>query len=208
MMPEMDGYELARALKGDERTSHIPLILLTARAASESRIEGLETGADDYLTKPFEARELLARIRNLLNVRRRLKEKFGKGIELKPGEVEVTSLDDEFLKRVMTAVERNMRREAFTVDHLAHDVFLSRMQLYRKLMALTNLTPSDFIRRMRLERARDLLQKHGGTVAEVAESVGFSNHSHFAHCFHQQFGILPGEVRRHHQIHTPAETTP
>ena len=196
MMPEMDGYELTRALKEDERTSHIPVILLTARAESESRIEGLETGADDYLTKPFDAKELLTRIQNLIGLRRKLREKFSRGAELRPGEVAITSLDDVFLNRVMAAVEKNMAREEFAVEDFAREVLLSRIQLYRKLHALTNMTPAEFIKRMRLQRARELLEKNAGTVAEIADSVGFANHSYFAHCFREQFGVLPGELRR------------
>jgi DNA-binding response OmpR family regulator/anti-sigma regulatory factor (Ser/Thr protein kinase) len=196
MMPGMDGYELTRALKEDERTSHIPVILLTARAESESRIKGLETGADDYLTKPFDAKELLTRIRNLIELRRKLREKFSRGVELKPGEVAVTSLDDLFLNRVMAAVEKNMAREEFVVEDFAREVFLSRIQLYRKLRALTNMTPVEFIKRMRLQRARELLEKNFGTVAEIADSVGFSNHSYFARCFQEQFGVPPAELRR------------
>ena len=196
MMPKKDGYEVCRTLKLDEKTSHIPIILLTAKAASENKIEGLETGADDYLIKPFEPKELLTRIRNLIDLRQKLRVKFSKGVELKPGEVAITSLDDAFLKRVMAAIEANMGRENFEVEGLAQAVFLSRIQLYRKLRALTNLTPADFIRRMRLQRAKELLEKNAGTVAEIADSVGFGNHSHFAHSFKEQFGILPGEVRR------------
>jgi signal transduction histidine kinase/DNA-binding response OmpR family regulator/ligand-binding sensor domain-containing protein len=196
MMPKKDGYEVCKTLKFDEKTSHIPIILLTAKAASENKIEGLEIGADDYLIKPFEPKELLSRIRNLIELRQKLRVKFSKGVELKPGEVAITSLDDAFLKRVMTAVEANMRKEDFEVEDLAQAVFLSRVQLYRKLRALTNLTPADFIRRMRLQRAKELLEKNAGTVAEIADSVGFSNHSHFAHLFKEQFGILPGDVRR------------
>jgi signal transduction histidine kinase/ligand-binding sensor domain-containing protein/DNA-binding response OmpR family regulator len=198
MMPVMDGFELCAAMKSDECTSHIPVILLTAKAESASRIEGLQTGADDYLTKPFEAPELLSRVRNLIALRRMLREKFARGVELKPGEVAVTSLDDAFLKRVMTAVEAKIAEEDFPVEDLAREVNLSRIQLYRKLRALTGLTPARFVRRMRLQRARELLEKNVGTVAEIADSVGFTNHSHFAHCFKEQFGMLPGELRSHH----------
>ncbi|MEW6511068.1 MAG: two-component regulator propeller domain-containing protein [Bacteroidota bacterium] len=196
MMPAMDGYELCRALKQDERTSHIPVILLTARAATESKIEGLATGADDYLTKPFEAPELLARISNLIEGRRLLREKWSKTVALRPGEVAVTSLDDPFLRRVMASVQTNMGKASYGVDELAHDACLSRSQLHRKLVALTNLPPAEFTRRMRLLRARDMLDKNAGTVAEVAEYVGFSDASYFAHAFQKEFGVLPSEVRR------------
>ena len=196
MMPEMDGYELTRALKHDERTSHIPVILLTARAASESKIEGLETGVDDYLTKPFDARELLTRIRNLIEIRRQLRKKFSTHVVLKPGEVAVPSIDDVLLKRIMETVEKRMGDEKFGVEELARLVSLSRRQLDRKLLGLTNLSPAEFIRYMRLQRAHDMLKKNTGSVAEIAFQVGFSSPSHFSSSFHHQFGFPPSEVQR------------
>jgi DNA-binding response OmpR family regulator len=196
MMPEMDGYELTRALKQDERTSHIPVILLTARAASENKIEGLETGADDYLTKPFDAKELLTRIRNLIEIRRQLRKKFSAGTVLKPGEVAVPSIDDALLKRIMEAVEGEMGDEGFGVEQLARQVALGRRQLERKLLGLTNLSPAEFIRYMRLQRAHALLMKNAGSVAEIAFQVGFGSPSHFSTSFHQQFGFPPSEVQR------------
>ena len=139
MMPEMDGMELCRALKQDVRTSHVPVILLTARAGTDSKIEGLEIGADDYVTKPFDSKELVARVRNLIEQRRQLRKKFSAGVVLKPGEVAVSSLDDALLKKVMEAVEKNIGNEDFGVDDLAREAFLSRTHLNRKLHALTNL---------------------------------------------------------------------
>lgn len=115
---------------------------------------------------------------------------------LKPGEVKVESLEDKFLNKVMFAVENHISAEQFDVEQLAYDTHLSRGQLHRKLKALTNLTPTDFIRCIRLQRARDLLEKRAGTVSEVAYQVGFSNHSYFAKCFKEQFGCLPSEVGR------------
>jgi signal transduction histidine kinase/DNA-binding response OmpR family regulator/ligand-binding sensor domain-containing protein len=196
MMPEMDGYELTRALKHDEKTSHIPVILLTARAASESKIEGLETGADDYLTKPFDAEELVVRIRNLIEIRRELRKKFSVGTVLKPGEVSVPSMDDALLKRIMEKVEENMGDEGFGVEELTRLVALSRRQLQRKILSLTNLSPGGFIRYMRLQRAHALLQKNAAPVAEIGYQVGFSSPAHFSSAFHRQFGIPPSEVRR------------
>jgi signal transduction histidine kinase/DNA-binding response OmpR family regulator/ligand-binding sensor domain-containing protein len=196
MMPKKDGYEVCRTLKLDERTSHIPVILLTAKAASESKIEGLETGADDYLIKPFEPKELLARVKNLIDLRRRLRERFKIAVPLKPGEVAVASMDDVFLKRVMSAVDRHMADESFHTEELAAEVAMSRMQLHRKLTALTNQSPGEFIRYLRLHRGMELLQKGAGTVSEIAYTVGFSDPSYFSKCFHKQFGKAPTEVRR------------
>ena len=195
MMPKMDGYELCKTLKLDEKTSHVPIILLTAKAGQENKIEGLETGADAYLTKPFDAKELLVRIKNLIDLRRKLREKFSVGQVLKPGEIAVTSIDDAFLRKVMGAVEARLSDENFSVEDLAREVAMSRSQLHRKLTALTNQSPSDFIRYMRLHRAMDLLKKNAGTVSETAYVVGFSGVSYFSKCFQEQFGLLPSEVK-------------
>jgi DNA-binding response OmpR family regulator len=193
MMPEMDGMELCRALKQDVRTSHVPVVLLTARAGTESKIEGLETGADDYVTKPFEARELLARVRNLIEQRRELRKKFSAGAVLRPGEVAVTSLDNALLKKAMAYVEQRIGEETLSVDDLARELSVSRATLNRKLQAITNLSPADFIRYLRLQRARELLEKNAGTVAEIAYQVGFVSPSHFSAAFRERFGIPPSE---------------
>jgi DNA-binding response OmpR family regulator/nitrogen-specific signal transduction histidine kinase len=195
MMPEMDGVELCRALKQDVRTSHVPVILLTARAGIDSKIEGLEIGADDYVTKPFDTKELGARVRNLIEQRRQLRAKFSAGVVLKPGEVAVTSLDDALLKKVMEAVEMNIDNEDFGVDDLAREACLSRTHLNRKLQALTNLSPGEFIRYIRLQRAREMLEHGGGSIAEIAYQVGFGNLSHFSASFRERFGLLPSQVR-------------
>jgi DNA-binding response OmpR family regulator/nitrogen-specific signal transduction histidine kinase len=195
MMPEMDGMELCRALKQDVRTSHVPVILLTARAGTDSRIEGFDVGADEYVTKPFNSKELVARVRNLIEQRRLLRKKFSAGVVLKPGEVAVTSLDDTLLTKVMAAVEKNMDDENYGVDDLARDACLSQRQLSRKLLSLTNLSPVEFIRYIRLERARELLEKNAGSVAEIAYQVGFGSPSYFSSCFRERFGMPPSEIR-------------
>ena len=196
MMPKMDGFELCKRLKQDERTSHVPVILLTAKSDSESKIAGLDLGADDYVVKPFDANELHARIVNLIELRRKLRERFSLGHVLKPGEIAVTSIDDLFLQNVIRVVEARMSDEMFSVEDLAHEVNMSRSQLHRKLAALLNLSPSDMIRYMRLHRAMELLQKHAGTVSEIAYSVGFKGVSYFTKCFRDQFKMLPSDVRK------------
>jgi signal transduction histidine kinase/DNA-binding response OmpR family regulator/ligand-binding sensor domain-containing protein len=196
MMPAMDGYEFCKRLKLNERTSHIPVILLTAKAASEDRVEGLETGADDYLVKPFEPKELLARVKNLIVLRRRLRERFSAGQILKPGEITVSSIDDTFLQKVKTIVESHLSEEGFGVEDLSGAVGMSRSQIHRKLTALTGLATGDFIRYLRLHRAMDLLQQNAATISEIAYSVGFSTPAHFSKCFHEQFGRTPSEVRK------------
>ena len=195
MMPRMDGFEVAKILKAEEKTSHIPIVMLTAKAGQESKLEGLEKGADDYITKPFDAKELLIRSRNLIEGRRKLRERFSAARVLKPGEIEVQSLDDAFLQKVKTAVEARMSDEEFSVEDLAKEVSMSRSQLHRKLTAVTNQSPSDFIRYMRLHRAKELLEKNAGSVSEIAFMVGFNTVAYFSKCFHDQFGVVPSEAR-------------
>jgi AraC-like DNA-binding protein len=196
MMPKKDGYELCKALKLDEKTSHIPIILLTAKAGTESKIEGLETGADDYLTKPFDAKELLVRVKNLIDLRRKLRERFSVGQVLKPGDIAVTSIDDAFLQKAMKLVEQRMGDEEFGVEQLRNELGMSRTQLHRKLTALTNQSAGDFIRYMRLQRAKDLLKQNAGTVSEIAYQVGFNSVAYFTKCFREQFGVVPSGARK------------
>jgi DNA-binding response OmpR family regulator len=199
MMPEMDGYELCTRIKTDERTSHIPVILLTALATSEGRLTGLETGADDYLTKPFDTRELDVRIQNLITSRRKLREHFSNQLrqpvmfEIQPSQVEVVSADEKFLHRVTQVVEANMSNELFSVDDFSVEIGMSRMQLHRKLKSLTNHSASDFIRIMRLKRAAQLLEARAGNVTEISYLVGFNSLAYFSKCFHDYFGIQPKE---------------
>ncbi|TAK65757.1 MAG: hybrid sensor histidine kinase/response regulator, partial [Bacteroidetes bacterium] len=197
MMPKMDGYEVCSRLKQDETTSHVPIILLTAKAAKEDKIGGLETGADDYLIKPFDSTELLVRVKNLIESRRKLREKFGKElVALKPAEVVVNTVDRQFLTKVMEAIEQQMGDEQFGVNELADATGLSSKQLQRKLKGLANTTANDFIRSFRLQRAKELLQKDTTTIAEVAYSVGFSSPAYFTKCFSEQFGMTPSEARK------------
>ena len=193
MMPDMDGLELCHQIKTDERTSHIPFLLLTALSAPDKRLEGLETGADDYLTKPFDARELLVRIQNLIASRQRLHERFSREIRVQPKDITVTSADEKFLLRVIKAVEENMANADFTPYQFGLEVGLSRMQLHRKLVALTGQATGDFIRVMRLKRAAQLLEGQAGGVSEIAYGVGFNSMSYFSKCFREQFGVTPNE---------------
>lgn len=191
MMPEMDGYTLCRRLKQSEATSHIPVVLLTAKSSEDSKLEGLETGADDYLTKPFSPKELLTRIRNLIEQRHRLRERYSRMIRVESSFKPATSTDDAFLQRATTAVEKHLANEAYQVDDLAKDIHLSRKQLYRKLLSLTNLSPEKFIRTLRLKRAAQLLGGRTVQVSEAAYQVGFGSASYFAKCFREEFGVLP-----------------
>jgi signal transduction histidine kinase/DNA-binding NarL/FixJ family response regulator len=198
MMPEMDGVELCQKLKTDERTSHIPVIMLTAKASVENRLEGLETGADDYMTKPFNMDELRIRINNLIEQRKKLRERFSKDARLEPKDIAVTSPDEKFLNRTMAIIEENLGDCDFEVTILADEVGMSRMQLFRKLKALTNQTPSEFIRTIRLKRAARLMEKKFGNVAEITYEVGFNNLSYFAKCFKEMYGKSPSEYVKGH----------
>ena len=196
MMPKMDGIQVSKQIKSDERTSHIPVILLTAKADSETKIQGLELGADDYISKPFEMKELLARVRNLIESRKKLQQKFADHVTLLPKKISVTSVDDRFLQKIMSIVENNISNTTFGVEPFAIEVGMSGAQLYRKLRALTGFSPNDFIRHMRLQRASDLLQQKAGNVAEVAYQVGFNNLSYFSKCFKEKFGQTPSEYSK------------
>jgi DNA-binding response OmpR family regulator len=193
MMPGLSGIALCERLKSDTRTSHIPVILLTALATDEGKLKGLETGADDYLTKPFDSRELNLRIRNLIESRRKLRERFSRELNLEPASISVTSTDEKFLQRVMKAVEENMSNCEFSMEDFGSEVGLSRMQLHRKLKALTGKAPGDFLKYIRLKRAAQLLEMQAGNVSEIAYQVGFNNLSYFSKCFKEQFGKTPNE---------------
>lgn len=200
MMPEMDGLSLCAFLKKDERTSHIPIIMLTARAGQDDKIEGLETGADAYLTKPFDARELRAVAANLVQRQQRMQEylmRQGQAFAstwLHPGPVAVPSAEKRFLEKVKATIEQQIGNEFFSVEDLARDVHFSRSQLHRKLKALTGKGPNEIIRSCRLQRAKDLLEQGYGNVSEVAMSVGYSSLSYFTRSFKEAFGRLPSEV--------------
>lgn len=198
MMPEMDGVALCEKLKTDERTSHIPIILLTAKADLESKLEGLQTGADDYLTKPFKLEELQVRIHNLLENRRKLRERFSRQITLNPKEITVTSTDERFLQKALSVVEAHMANAEFDVETFSKEIGMSRAQLHRKLTALSGLSANEFIRSLRLKRAASLLLQHQGNVSEVAYQVGYSSLNYFTKCFRDFHGQTPTEYLRSH----------
>lgn len=196
MMPQKDGIQLCTELKSHPATNHIPIILLTARAAKKDKFIGLDHGADDYLTKPFDESELLVRIRNLLQIRKKLQQKYQKEIWLKPSEVKVTSTQEKFLQQLKEILEKNLSNEVLTAEYLAKTMALSRSQFHRKLKALTNQSTTEFIRTYRLERGAELLKQKFGNVSEVAYEVGFSNRTYFSTCFQKHFGCSPSEYIR------------
>jgi CheY-like chemotaxis protein len=198
MMPVMDGFQFCRKLKSDQRSSHIPLILLTARADMESKLEGLEFGADDYVTKPFDAKELYVRSKNLLEQRRHLREYFQREVDFHPADITVNSMDEQFMQKAVRLIEQYMDDTDFSAERFSREIGMSHQHLNRKLQALTNHSARDFIRTIRLKRAVQLLQKRSDPVTQIAYQVGFNNPSYFAECFRQQFGISPSKYMAQH----------
>ena len=195
MMPKMDGNELSRRIKNDERTSHIPVILLTAKSEQESKLEGLETGADDYLTKPFDTKELLVRIKNLISIRRKLQEKFSGGkIISRQVEKKLSNLDEKFLTKVLEVAETHLSEEEFSIEEFGNEVGMGRVQLHRKLKALTGKSPSLFLRSVRLAKAKKMIEEKQGNISEIAYSVGFSTPIYFTKCFKEEFGYTPSDL--------------
>ena len=192
MMPQMNGLELCSRLKQSTATSHIPVILLTAQTLDEQRIAGYEHGADAYITKPFSAPLLLARIHNLLQSRKQLKQVFGGADEL--AKEEISTPDKEFVSKIRNEIHRNISDNDFGVEQLGAAVDLSRVQLYRKVKALTGLSPVELIRATRVNRARKLIEGGATSVSEVAYQVGFTSPSYFTKCFKDQFGVSPMEL--------------
>lgn len=193
MMPRMDGIELTASIKSDERTSHIPVILLTAKSGRESRIDGLKTGADDYLTKPFSVEELTVRVANLIELRRKLAERYRERIRVHVTSAEEMSLDDKFLMKAKEIVEANMEDVLFSVEKMAEEMSLSRTQLLRKLKALTGLAPNDFIRDLRLQKAAEMIRQKADTITQIGYAVGFNDQSYFSKSFKKEFGETPTE---------------
>lgn len=197
MMPHKNGFEVCEILKKDELTAHIPIILLTAKSAVDSKITGLSLGADDYLTKPFNTEELLARMANLIEQRRRIRlkyahENYSSGPAGMPKHI--TELDRDFIQRFMTLVEQHLSDESISVEDLARQMLLSRVQLHRKMKALTDQNVSDFVRDYRLDRAMAMLRNKEGLVYEVAYKVGFGSEKYFSRAFKEKFGISPSQV--------------
>ncbi len=195
MMPNMDGFELCRRLKADERTSHIPVILLTAKAGSHDRIEGFDIGADDYIMKPFEPEEVKARIRNLIEQRKRIHEHFRKHGLLEIEEKQITPVDQRFLQNALAVITSHISDPAFGVELMAAEMAVSRSLLLKKCEALTGEPPSELIKRTRLSRAARLIEGKFGNVTEIALEVGFNNPSYFTECFRKQFGCPPSHYR-------------
>ena len=196
MMPVMDGLEFTKQLKTNTATSHIPVIMLTAKNLEEHRAEGYEHGADSYITKPFHSKVLLARIENLLRQRQLLKNLYQgtKEAEKEISEAYLEDRDKQFLKQLQAIIQKNLSDSEFGVEDMGQQIGLSRVQLYRKVKAMTGSSVVDLLRKARLAKARRLLETRSMSVSEVAYEVGFSAPSYFTKCFKEEYGMLPGDV--------------
>ena len=196
MMPVMDGLEFTKQLKTNTATSHIPVIMLTAKNLEEHRAEGYEHGADSYITKPFHSKVLLARIENLLRQRQLLKNLYqgSKEAEKEISEAHLEDRDKQFLKQLQAIIQKNLSDSEFGVENMGQQIGLSRVQLYRKVKAMTGSSVVDLLRKARLAKARRLLETRSMSVSEVAYEVGFSAPSYFTKCFKDEYGMLPGDV--------------
>ncbi|NND33757.1 MAG: response regulator, partial [Saprospiraceae bacterium] len=196
MMPLMDGHELSSLLKADERTSHIPIIMLTAKATHDNKLKSLYSGADSYLTKPFNADELEASIQALLQERKRLRKSFSKQLLVSPKDIAVSSVDQKFMERVMQILETEHVDSTFGVPQMQKALTMSKTQLHRKLKAISNQAPGEFLRNFRLQRAAQILSQKGDSVAQVAFTVGFENIPYFTKCFKELFGVSPSQYKK------------
>jgi CheY-like chemotaxis protein len=209
MMPGTDGHALLRALRSSPETDFVPVILLTAQADDEQRLEGLEGGADDYIVKPFEMRELEARVRNIIDSRRRLRARLtsGPGDGARPPAVDspsvapdnISAADRAFMEKLTGIIERRLEDSDFNVTALSREVGMERSRLFRRVRDLFALAPSDLIRRMRVEAGARLLEARSGTVADVAYAVGFNSVAYFRRCFQEAYGATPAAYRDRRQ---------
>lgn len=198
IMPRMDGIELCSTLKADLRTSHIPVIMLTAKTMSENLKEGYDVGADAYITKPFSLDVLIARVANVLQSREKLKEIFSKKFSLESLGIDTTSADERFLQKLYALLEKNLANSEMNLDDFCKEIGMSRANLYRKLKSITDLSPNEFIRNFRLEAAAKILKDSQLSVSDVYVAVGFNSHAYFSNCFKAFYGMSPTEYANQH----------
>ncbi|HYG37742.1 MAG TPA: two-component regulator propeller domain-containing protein [Cytophagales bacterium] len=191
MMPEMDGIEFCSQVKSNLKTSHIPFILLTARTSLIFKFEGLEMGADDYINKPFNVKELQIKVRNHIKAQKKLKEKFTSESIVKPSEITVSSIDEKMLEKALKIVDENISNEMFDIPTFCEELGVSRTMLFAKIKAWTNLTPNEFIQVMRIKRAAQLLEQNKLNVAQIGFKVGFRNPKYFSKCFQRYYTVTP-----------------
>jgi signal transduction histidine kinase/DNA-binding response OmpR family regulator len=199
MMSEMDGMEMFRRLREDERTSHIPLIMLTSRADRESKLEGLLTGADEYITKPFDSEEVRIRIRNLIRQRERMQEQFNRAYFLENKNIRLQSADERFLAKAKDILEEHLSDPDFNVEKFSYQLGISRMQLHRKCKGLANQSPGEFIQKLRLKHSCILLNVGVDNIAQIAYQVGFSDPAYYARCFRRLYGLSPSEYQKNYR---------
>jgi len=190
-MPEMNGIDLCMKLKSDSRTSHIPVILLTALIGEEQQLKGLETGASDYMTKPFNFEILLSKIKNILSQQEHMRKTYQKQVEVTPTEVHVDSPDELFIKKVLLLIDNNISNPNFSVEELSDDMFVSRYTLYKKILMMTGKTPNELVRSMRLKRAAQLLGTGHLTISQIGHKVGFKSQKYFVKAFKAEFNVIP-----------------
>lgn len=196
MMPNMDGWELCRQIREDVKTSHIIVILLTAKTQAEDQIDSYRAGANAYMPKPFEMRVLIARLENLLRERQEMQQRFRSTMRLEISDLEVTSLDEQFIRKAVATVEEHLAKEDFDVTFLADRVNVSRSTLSRKLKNLTGFTPLEFVRHIKMKHAKQMLGDKNLSISEVAYTLGYDNRKYFTSCFKDEFGMTPSEYRR------------
>ncbi|MGB5437990.1 MAG: ATP-binding protein, partial [Maribacter sp.] len=193
MMPIKDGVELTKTLKEDERSSHIPIVLLTAKAGDDNELIGLHVGADDYITKPFNKKLLLSKVNSLISLRKKLQLRYSQEVVLRPKDIAISSVDERFLEKVQRVLDENLIESSFNSEAFSKAVHMSRMQLHRKLKALTGLTTSEFVRSQRLKLATHLLKQSQINISEVGYAVGFNDHAYFTKCFRETYQCTPSE---------------
>lgn len=196
MMPEMDGLEMTRKLKSELKTCHIPIILLTAKASQEQKLEGLDEGADSYIPKPFNSRHLQIRVKKLLELRKKLQETYRGHLVVEEEEGQISRMDRKFLNKISKIVEEHHDKEELSIEELSHIVGLSRVHVYRKIKKLTGMSVSEFVRSVKLRLSLELIKNSGKSISEIAYEVGFSSPSYFTKSFKEQFGISPTEYAK------------
>ncbi|RYY58355.1 MAG: response regulator [Chitinophagaceae bacterium] len=197
VMPLLNGIQLAQKVKADSQTAHIPIILLTAMGNQEMQMEGYQKGVNDYITKPFTFEILESRIRNLLDQQHLLEKKFNKKLEMNPSLLTVTPMEEQFMTQAVAIIEQNISNTSFSVEDLSRQMFISRVALYKKIVALTGKGPLEFIRGIRLKRGAQLLEQSGMTISEIAYEVGFNNPKTFSRYFKEEYQVLPSQYQDH-----------
>jgi AraC-like DNA-binding protein len=196
MMPEMDGFELTKEMKTNVETSHIPILLLTAKNSTEDRIASYNAGADGYMSKPFEIKVLHARVENFILHRRKQQKEFVSNFEVNLSTLEYTSFNEQFLTNAIKIIEENLDQKDLDVNTLSEKLFVSKSTLYRKIKTMTGLSPNEFVRNIRLKHACTLLKNQSVSITEVATIVGFSDPKYFTLCFKNEFNMTPRKYQK------------